>query len=476
MLFRMVLLFIAAGTLLFAEINSKAEAEERTLNLHNKIDTNTTTLQKQHSNAKDINSTLDLLEGYNSVTAAGVLQSERDTNTTKKDNNSSKLISATTKLDDVTNLDIMKAQRKQREIERKEADEKLGQDEHPVVDTIVVKGSILQGRIDQLTAQYISFKLIYGEGSIRIKYSDVEALQTEHEYHIYFDGKETEGYISGIQDSTFLKIQHGKVEELVTISKIDRFIVSEKEDPSLENKIRNTFPYWSGNLDVGIEYESGSNIKNKLKVAGHVERSQSEYKTIYDVLYAYEETRTIDTDKVLNKHELYTFLEQHYSMTESDFIFGEVGYDFDVPRGVDHRLYPAAGYGYLIKADKNRWIQFKIGVGFVYEIFIDDPSFNIPSESLENRYAAGAFGIDGEYEIRDIMILNRVLFGATLFYMPGMEDLKSNWLLRYSVTTTIPLSKALALKIVARQVTDDNPSPDVGNNKLTFDLYLSLRF
>ena len=476
MLFRIVLLFIAAGALLFAEINSMVKADERTLNMHNEVDTNTTALQKQHSNAKDINSTLDLLEGYNSVTAAGVLQSERDTNITKKDNNSSKLISATTKLDDVTNLDIMKAQRKQRKIERKEADEKLGQDEHPVVDTIVVKGSILQGRIDQLTSQYISFKLIYGEGSIRIKYSDVEALQTEHEYHIYFDGKETEGYISGIQDSTFLKIQHGKVEELVTISKIDRFIVSEKEDPSLENKIRNTFPYWSGNLDVGIEYESGSTIKNKLKVAGHVERSQSEYKTIYDVLYAYEETRTIDTDKVLNKHELYTFLEQHYAMTESDFIFGEVGYDFDVPRGVDHRLYPAAGYGYLIKADKNRWIQFKIGVGFVYEIFIDDPVFNIPQESLENRYAAGAFGIDGEYEIRDIMILNRVLFGATLFYMPGMEDLKSNWLLRYSVTTTIPLSKALALKIVTRQVTDDNPSPDVGNNKLTFDLYLSLRF
>jgi len=60
--------------------------------------------------------------------------------------------------------------------------------------------------------------------------------------------------------------------------------------------------------------------------------------------------------------------------------------------------------------------------------------------------------------------------------MPGIEDLTNNWLLRYSVTAAIPLTKALSLKTVARQVTDDNPSPDVGNNKLTFDLYLSLRF
>ena len=436
-------------------------------------DDDNSSVNTDSNRSKDINSALDLLEGYDGVTAAGVLQSEPesvDANVTSIDENSSNLISSTTKLDDVSNLDIVKAQRKQRKIEREEAkkvEEVEGAQAHPLVDTIVVKGSVLQGQIDQLTSEYISFRLIYGEGSIRIKYSDVESLVTEHEYHIYFDGKETVGYITEIQDHAFLKIQHGEVEELITIAKIDRFIVSEHEDPSFENKLRNTFPYWSGNLDLGIEYESGSNEKRKAKIGGHIERTRTIHKTIFDITYSYEQTQTVDTPTVLNKHEIYAFLEQNYAFTKSDFIFGEIGYDFDVPRGVDGRIYPSLGYGYKIQADKRRWIQFKVGGGYVHETFIDYDS---------NAYAAGVFAADMEYEVRDLPILNRMLLGASFFYMPGIEDLTNNWLLRYSITASIPFSKALALKMVTRQVTDDNPSPEVGNNKLTFDLYLSILF
>jgi len=383
------------------------------------------------------------------------------------DANSSDLISATTKLDDVSNLDIAKAQRKQRKIEREEAKTAPDEQQHVIVDTVVVKGSVLQGQIDQLTSEYISFKLIYGVGSIRIQYSDIESLVTEHEYHIYFDGKETLGYITEIQDHAFLKIQHGEVEELITIAKIDRFIVSEREDSSFENKLRNTFPYWSGNVDIGIEYERGDNTKNKVKVGGHVERKQTVHRTIFDVAYAYEQTQTGDTPTVLNKHELYTFLEQDYAFTKSDFLFGEIGYDFDVPRGIDDRTYPSFGYGYRIQVDKARWIQFKVGAGYVWENFI---------QYGENNYAAGFFGVDGEYEVRDLAILERILIGGNFFYMPGVEDLSNNWLLRYSATATLPFSKALALKVVLRTITDDNPSPEVGNNKTTFDLYFTIRF
>ncbi len=387
-----------------------------------------------------------------------------DTNTTKKDDNNSNLVSPTTKLDDVTELDIVKEQRK---IERKEAKEVPDDKARQLVDTIVVKGSVLQGKIAQLTSEYISFSLIYGEGSIRIDYADVESLMTEHEYHIYFDGKETLGYITGIQDHAFLKVRHGEIEELISISKIDRFIISEKEDPSFENKLRNAFPYSRGNIDLGIEYESGTNVKNKFKIGGHIERTRTVHKTIFDITYSYEATETLDTPKVLNKHELYSFLEQNYVFSNNDILFAEIGYDFDVPRGVDNRIYPSLGYGYRIQADKTRWVQFKVGGGYVYEEFIDYDS---------NEYAAGFFGVDAEYEVRDLILLNRILFGANFFYMPGIKDLTNNWLLRYSVTAAIPLSKALSLKTVARQVSDDNPSPEVGDNKFTFDLYLSIRF
>ena len=462
MLTRIVLFLFVALSAVHAESNATTDEQ-----FHTKYesDNNRTAITDQDSNrSEETNTTLEL----NSSTAAVVLQSETavaDANVTV-DANNTKLIATTTKLDDVTSLDIVKEQRKQREIEREDTSD---EPEKPrqLVDTIVVKGSVLQGKIAQLTSEYISFSLIYGEGSIRINYRDVESLMTEHEYHIYFDGKETQGYITGIKDHAFLMIQHGEIEELITISKIDRFVVSEREDPSFENKLRNTFPYWSGNIDLGIEYESGSNVKNKVKIGGHSERKRMANKTLFDIAYSYEATETIDTPEVLNKHELYTFLEHDYFLKKSHLLFAEIGYDFDVPRGVDNRIYPSFGYGYRLQAEKKRWVQLKLGGGYVYETFIDYPS---------NEYTAGFLGLDAEYEVRDLLLLNRILFGANFFYMPAFRDASSNWLLRYSVTAEIPVSKALSLKMVARQVSDDNPSPEVGDNKLTFDLYLSLRF
>ncbi len=461
MLARLVLLFLLSASVLWAESNT------------------TVSEQPAFEQSKEQNSTLELLEDYNSATTEGALQSERagvDANITKEDDNSSDMISPTTKLDDVSNLDIVKEQRKQRKIERTEEKAAPADEPHALVDTIVVKGSVLQGNIDELTADSITFKLIYGEGSIRINYADVDALVTEHEYHIYFDGKETMGHITGIKDHAFLLIKHGEVEELVTISKIDRFIVSEEEDDSLENRWRNTVPYLRGNLDFGIEFESGTYEKHKFNIAGHVERKRTVNRTIFDIVYAFERRATIDEPMSLYKDELYSYLEQDYAFSKHDTMFGAIGYDFDVPRGVDNRIYPAIGYGYLLREGKRRWVQFKVGGGYVYETFIDDPTFNIAQDDLTNSYLSGFFGVNAEYEVREIPLVDRMYFGGNFFYMPGFKDIKHNWLLRYSLSAAIPLSKSLSLKTVMRQISDNNPSPSVGNNKLTVDFYFSLLF
>jgi len=488
---RFTVLFFLLTASLFAENNSTINTPTITpdtntpLPSSNKSNIMDATYKKtngdeDHNSTKKekIEQTLKLLETYDSEVAAGTLQKESKNVATDQEDNSTDVVSVTTKLDDVSNLDIVKAQRKQRKVEREDAKKEVDTQSRKLVDTIVVKGSVLQGQIDQLTSEYISFKLIYGEGSIRINYSDVESLATEHEYHIYFDGKETQGYITEIREHAFLKVEHGEVEELITIAKIDRFVISEDEDTSIENRLRNTFPYWSGNVDIGIEYETGSNTKKKLKVAGHIERRRTIHKTIFDVLYAFETTKTVDTATVLNKHELYAFLEQDRSFSDHDLLVLEIGYDFDVPRYVDNRIYPSVGYGYRIQSTKKRWIQFKVGGGYVYENFLgsfDDNGIETRAPST-NQYFAGLFGANAEYEFKDLWVIHRILLGAQFFYMPGVKDLKENWLLRYSITASIPIGKSLALKIVTREVSDSNPAPEVGNNKFTFDLYLSLRF
>ncbi len=408
-----------------------------------------------------------LVAGYDMATTTGTMHRKDEISEANATNNKD-IITPTTKLDDVTQLDIVKEQRKLRKIERKEAQEVSDDRSRTLIDTIVVKGSVLQGQIVQLTSEHIQFKLIYGSGSILIKYGDIESIQTEHEYHIYFDGKETEGYITGIKEHAFLQVMHGEIEELITISKIDRFVISTNEDASFENALRNTFPYWSGNIDIGVELESGSNNKHKLKINGHVERNKGANRTFLDLRYEYEITKTPETNTtVLNKDEQYFFAENDYLFYPNHMVFIQSGYDYDIPREINGRVYPAIGYGYKLGSKIDEWIQFKLGAGYVYEDFI--------GYGYE-QYSAGFIGVDARYKIGGLGILDGVLLEGSVFYMPGIRNPNEQWLYRNIITVSFPIGNSLAFKSVFRNVNDNNPSPEVGNNKATFDLYLSARF
>ena len=122
------------------------------------------------------------------------------------DVNNTNNIGINTKLDDVSGYDIVKAQRKQRKIKREERikEEKEAQEGKVLLDIIVVNDSVLQGQIEQLTSEYLQFRTVYGQGSIKIKYSDIDQMSSEHQYHIYFDGKETDGKITAIKEHAFL--------------------------------------------------------------------------------------------------------------------------------------------------------------------------------------------------------------------------------------------------------------------------------
>ena len=76
------------------------------------------------------------------------------------------------------------------------------------MDTIIVKGALLQGQVVGLDSEYLYFKLIYAQGRNRIEYKDIEQLSTEHEYRIFYKGDETEGKIVSIKDHTWLVVKH----------------------------------------------------------------------------------------------------------------------------------------------------------------------------------------------------------------------------------------------------------------------------
>jgi len=380
------------------------------------------------------------------------------------------VVNKTKKLDDISTLDIAKERRKQRkELKEKKKEEVLNPPEKvdTKMDTITVKGAVLQGQVSELTAEHIEFNLIYGAGTITINYEDIDQLTTEHHYHIFYRGQETTGKIVGIKEHAFLVIKHGDIEETIKIANIDRFLISTRENDSLENYLRNLAPYTRGNLDIGLEYESGSNVKHKVKVAGHIERKMMQHRSIFDFNYAFETTQTVGTPDQLNKNEYTLFYEQDYYLSEGDFIFGQGGYDFDEPRGIKGRAYPSFGAGHRFGTEKDTWLQVKVGGGYVNERF-----FNYSS----NDYIAGFLGIGTSYQVKELFLVKGMILKADIFYMPSVTDLYNNWLARLQASAELPIGSTMSLKWIARSVNDNNPSPEIGNNKLTMDLYLSIVF
>lgn len=386
------------------------------------------------------------------------------------------------RLDEVTKQDIVIERHKQLERKAKSSEQKTElklKKKAQKVDTIVVKGTVLQGRITELTSKYVEFSLVYGTGSIRIDYKNIEQLTTEHEYHIFYNGKETTGRIIGIKDHAFLIVKHHDIKEIIKVENIDRLILSVKENETIENRLRNMLPYTRGNIDIGIETETGVKEKRKISIDYHVVRKKMRHRQILDIHYAYETTTTAKPEgdvKSLDKKELYISGEENYLLDKKQFIFGHIGYDFDQPRGIEYRLYPAVGYGYRFIFDQDTWIQLRGGGGYVYESFYPyEPS---PGETYvhTNDYSAAFIGISAKDHIKNLWLVNELILKGNIFYMPSFTDPGTDWLSRMTFTVEIPISTMFSLKWVYRIVNDDNPVPEVGNNKTTTDIFLSINY
>ncbi|WP_456453362.1 DUF481 domain-containing protein [Hydrogenimonas sp.] len=417
---------------------------------------------------------------FMALLAGAMLLHAADVNATKADPSRLK---PGERLGDVTRQDVVEAKQKALEQKVKESTQKEElklKKKAQKIDTIVVKGTVLQGRITELTSKYVAFSMVYGSGTIRIDYKNIDQMTTEHEYHIFYAGKETTGRIVGIKDHAFLVVKHDDVKELIKIENIDRFILSVRENDTIENRLRNRFPYTRGSLDIGIETETGVKTKRKISIDYNMRRKKLNQRQILEIHYAYETTTTAtDTGdtKSLDKKELYIWGEENYLLDKKSFYFAQLGYDFDQPRGVEYRLYPSIGYGHRFLFGTDTWIQLKGGAGYVYESFYPYTDENgQPGTITKNDYGAAFIGISAKDHIKNLWLIKEVILTGDIFYMPSWSNPQADWLSRMKFVIEVPVSEMLSLKWVYRIVNDDNPVPTVGDNKTTTDIYLSLRY
>jgi hypothetical protein len=69
-----------------------------------------------------------------------------------------------------------------------------------------------------------------------------------------------------------------------------------------------------------------------------------------------------------------------------------------------------------------------------------------------------------------------IVLRGKIFYMPSVGHSRNSWLFRLNASLAFPLSDLFALRFTIKDVADNNPAPDIGNNKITTTFSLSFTF
>ena len=338
-----------------------------------------------------------------------------------------------------------------------------------IKDTIVVHGMVLHGKVMNLGPEKLSFRLLYSEGLNHIAYKDIDSIVTKYNYHISFKRMDIEGRVVGIEDNTYLKVMEGDKERTIKIADIDNFVMAVSDDASFENRMRNKFPFTTGNINVGFEIESSGNEKNELDILLNLRYKEAEHEILLYVDYQYDTTKTEDTGTILNKDELVGILSYKNNFKNDQFYYATLAADYDRPRHILNRWIPSAGYGYRFKFAKETWLEPSIGLAYVATTYTDEIY-------PDKDFAAASLNLSGKYRVDDVPYINSLIIDGFLMYYPSLEDVGADWVLRSNLTFAVPLFDFFSVKLAIDQRNDSNPDPSVGNNKTTTKLLFGLDF
>ena len=340
----------------------------------------------------------------------------------------------------------------------------------PLMDTIHVNGMVLKGKITKLNPTTLSFKLANIEGVNHIPYKDIEAIHTNYRYNIFYDNEKLTGRIVGLIDKDSLQVNTNGATTLVRIDSIDHFSMSREDDRSKKKHVSHTLPYTSGNFHIGFEFESGARVKNKTNVNTNITRKKGRNEGYLHLLYAYESTETPDTPEVTNKDEFSMALGNRYYYDPDNFFFGGLLGEYDLPREIDLRLVPNAGYGYDYKLGKDGVIKPQIGLAYVWTRYLHEDLYP------DSSYVAAALGINGKYTFSDVKYIDTLTLDGRYIYYPSLEDFREEWISRANMGLTIPLYEFITMRFDFLWINDSNPAPSIGNNKTQTNFMLGVDF
>jgi hypothetical protein len=333
------------------------------------------------------------------------------------------------------------------------------------MDEVTFGGQTLRGRISRLGPTGVEFEPIHAKGKLTIQYEKIEKIVTQNLFIIFYGAEDTmvRGHLLGVEEGRFLIGADRVSAQSIPIDEIIAGISVEDYDGSFWKRQRIEYRHWRASLALGMKFEEGAVDKRKIEPFLRIERLKKPTRYVLNLRYAFEDQKRADEKSfVTTKDEFVGFIFGEYDFTDHFFGWGRPAMDWDTPRDIDLRVYPAAGIGYRLFHKEQNYIQIPVGFGYVNENF---DGFGT------NDYFSWYFGIGGRYEFT-----KGIYIDVDILYMPSIAPLADDWLFRGFLDFTVPVFEPLALKILLANVNDDNPSPDVGNNKFTATMALSLEF
>jgi hypothetical protein len=339
----------------------------------------------------------------------------------------------------------------------------LGDVGEDISEIVAVHGQHLKGRIQLFDSEGIAFETDFGKGEIKIEYQDIEQISSQRLYLLYYgEDQVVQGRIMGIEKGLLIIGTDQGHTVSIQMASIHTGLSVHKYKTSWLTRQRTRFRHWNASMDMGVRYERTAIDKNKLEFGLMLARRKYPTRFVFDFKYAYEFQKQSGGEELTTKDELTTFLMCEYDIRGPWFLFARPAYEYDIPRSIEGRLYPSAGFGYQVYNKKNYLLHFPIGFGYVDENFID---------ISKNSYPAGYIGFDGFYTFS-----NGIKLSGNLYYMPSLEKRDEEWLFRFDFDVKLPIVDPVALIFRITEVNDNNPTPDVGTNKFTTLLALSLDF
>ncbi len=332
-----------------------------------------------------------------------------------------------------------------------------------VADTITVGGTTLEGEVLAIDESSVRFATVYGKGAIEIELKDIQAITTDKNYLIVFgDDERVHGRILGVEQQHLVLGDDPESAALIPIDSVITGVSVARYDSSLLARLRQEFHYWKANFDVAVKFEDGVVEQRTVSLGANVERRKKPTRFVADFRYSFEDHGTNEVARTTTRDEANGFFHGELDWSEKAFIYGFGAAERDALRSIDLRAYPHAGIGYRFIDAKDALVHITGGLGYVYEDFSVLPT---------NRYVAAALGLEIFYAFD-----NGIEFRTRGVYLPSLSDWNKDWLFRSTAELSLPLVDPISLKIRLTEVYDNNPAPNIGNNKFTTSVGISFRY